>query len=186
MPDDTEKKPDEGNVVDLQGRKPAEPTMKESVPAEGAAPAMKGHVAPTAEAAGMQQQMVAHLAGMIAPFCPNMDEQALLRLAAEGLEEQAQIHEQIMPTLMAGNPFLKSHPALRLAVKGPNGKEGAVIGPKRLEDVDDAQPAITQAMLVAILLTPSTRMVLKAWGFQIGFEQVAQDVSKPAPTIHRV
>jgi hypothetical protein len=174
MPDDTEKKPDEGNVVDLQGRKPAE---------EPAAPSA---AAPSAEEAAMQQQMESHLAGMIAPFCPNMDEQAVLRLAAEGLAEQTQIHEQIMPTLMAGNDFLKSHPALRLAVKGPNGKEGAVIGPKRLEDVDDAQPAVTQAMLVALLLTPSARMVLKAWGFQIGFEQVAQDVSKPAPTIHRV
>lgn len=174
MPDDDNSKPEEGNVVDLQGRKPAEE------------PAAEPAAAPSAEEAAMQQQMVAHLAGMISPFCPNMDEPALMRLAAEGLAEQAQIHEQIMPTLMPDNPFLKSHPALRLSVKGPSGKEGSVIGPKRLEDVDDPQPALTQALLVAILLTPSTRMVLKAWGFQIGFEQVAQDASKPPPTIHRV
>lgn len=173
MSDETEGKPPEegnGKVVDIN--KPA--ADAEAQPA----------AEPSPEEVAMQQQMAAHLAGMIAPFCPNMDEPGLLQLAAEGLAEQAQIHEQIMPTFMLNHPHSKEYPSIRSVVVGASGQQGAIMGPKRLEGVDDCGPAVQQALLVSLLLTPSARMVLKAWGFQVRFEQVQQDSSRPAPTIH--
>jgi hypothetical protein len=164
---DDDNKPDDDNVVEMPkaDAQPAQPSQEEIV---------------------AHQQMAAHLAGMIAPFCPNMDEPSLLKLAGEGIVEQSQIHEMIMPTLMPNHPQCKEYPSVRAVLRGPNGKEGAVAAPKRLEDVEDPQPAMSQALVVSLLLTPSARMVLRAWGFQVRFEQMQQDVSKPTPTIHRV
>jgi hypothetical protein len=168
MADETNK-PDEGKVVELP--KAAESTADTEAEA----------LAKEAE-----MQMVAHLAGMIAPFCPNMDEPALLKLAAEGLAEQAQIHEQIMPTLMLSHEHCKQYPSIRLLALSANGQQGAVVAPKRLEGVEDCGPAVQQALITSLLLTPSARMVLKAWGYQLRFEQVQQDSSKPPPQIHLV
>jgi len=144
----------------------------------------EGGVPPTQDQ--MAMQMIQHLAGLIAPFCPNTDEQALLELGKMGIAEQSQIHEQIMPTLMVEHEQSEKYPGMRIVVQGPNGREGAILAPKRLENVDDAQPGIAQAMMVAFLLTPSVRMVLKAWGFRYRIEQVAEDPSSPAPTLHTV
>ncbi len=134
----------------------------------------------------MQEHMYRHLAGMIAPFCPNTDEPALIELAKMGIHEQAQIHETIMPTFMPGHNQVTEYPSVRVVIQGPNGREGGIIAPKRLENVDDAQPGIAQAMTVAFLLTPSVRMCLKAWGFRYRIEQVTEDQSNPTPTLHTV
>jgi len=165
MPDEKTDKP-EGNVVDLKPKEAEQAPEEQQVPTE------------------MQHAMVAQLAGMIAPFCPNMDEPALLQLAAEGIAEQGAIHEQIMPTLMANHPHSKEYPSLRVVALGPDGTQGAVAGPKRLEGVNDVGPAVQHAMIVGLLLTPSARMVLKAWGFQVRFEQLREDTSTPPPKIH--
>lgn len=138
------------------------------------------------EELAMRRQVLGQLAGMIAPFCPNLDEAALLQLAAEGLAEQQEIHEKVMPTFMAGTEAVTRYPTIRVSVQAPNGVSGTVAGPKRLEGVDDPQPAITQALLVALMLTPSVRAVLKAWGFKYSFEQSMQDLRQTPPLIHKV
>lgn len=145
---------------------------------------------PDVETPTEQQQILEgvyrQLAGMIAPFCPNTDEAALMELARIGVNEQAQIHDTIMPTFLEQHPQSTEYPGVRVVLQGPNGREGGILAPKRLENVDDAQPGIAQAMTVAFLLTPSVRMCLRAWGFRYRIEQIPEDQSSPTPTLHTV
>lgn len=131
--------------------------------------------------AGMQA--IQHIAQFIVPFGPAMTPEELERLAVGALDEQTRIMQEIFPTLIHGHPNVLTHPTLQVMIRGPNGVEGVVPAPKRLENVEDPQPAIQWAFMLALLLSPSVRAVLKASGFTYHFMQTTQDVSRPTGII---
>lgn len=134
----------------------------------------------------LQDQMllvIQQIAQAIVPFVPAMSPEQLTQLAVGALEEQTQIQQDIYPTLLLDHPQLRTYPTLQVLIQGPNGIEGSVAAPKRLDNVSDPAPGIQWAFMMALLLSPSVRAVLLAHGFTYRFVQTKQDVSRPTGII---
>jgi hypothetical protein len=125
--------------------------------------------------------VIRQIAEAILPFAPEMTEAQLSGLAIGALEEQQKVMHEIFPTLFGEQAH--HYPSIQVLIKGPNGMEGAVTAPKRLEGVEDPQPGLQWAFMQALLLSPSVRAILRVWGFTYSFAQVQADVSKPTGII---
>jgi hypothetical protein len=135
---------------------------------------------PTAE---QMQQMVQQALEMTAvqtsaileQLAPHLNDELRAELGGIVAQEQfGPIDQQILPTLFG--PMAESHPTLVCLIseakkKGDEARQVQLRAPKSLNDVADPQTAAQSAVLIALLLCPPARALLKAFGFSYQFAQ---------------
>jgi len=112
---------------------------------------------------------------------PPLDREVAMQLAQQAAREQVlTIPQQILPTLMG--EARDEYPTFAVSIckessrKSKDARVARVKAPKNLSLVSDEGVALQSAAILALMLTPAARALLRAQGFHIEFSQ-----SKEAP-----
>lgn len=115
------------------------------------------------------QGFVADAMGALTLFAPHLQPQEALSLAQHVAGEQ--LSTTGVPSIvesMVDPDAVAKHPTIVLKIT--DDKNGIVMkAPKRLERVNDLSGAAQSAVLLAFMLSPSARAVLRAFGFKYQF-----------------
>lgn len=105
----------------------------------------------------------------------NLDDEQKLQHAQAAVNEQLQVMDQIIPTLINAEQ-VKSHPTLMIKVRGPKGVTGVFEASKTLHGVEDPGRGIATALTLALLHSPGIRALLRVYGFDYTFMQSAKNL----------
>lgn len=113
--------------------------------------------------------------GILQLLAPHVPADVALQIAQGTAQEQfGPIMQEILPTLADPDAVAK-HPTLIVRVGKPGEDLAAVVkSPKRLERVSDCGVAAQSAMVLALVLCPEARAILRAFGFTYAFMQSAE------------
>lgn len=132
------------------------------------------HFTPEAFQQMLQEQfsaLVGEVFGILSAFAPHLDEQQAMKFAQSAAKEQ--MDQTQIPAIirsMINESDVRTHPTLHLYV-GDDKSKVEMKGPKRLEQVRDLHTAAQSAVLLAFLLSPGARAVLRAFGFRYHLAQ---------------
>lgn len=127
------------------------------------------------------EALIGETAPVIASLAEHLTEPEVMELANIVVQEQlGAVGQEILPTVLAeGHPKRLTHPTLVMRVhNGQPGDESSipidVKAPKSLKGVTDPGVALQSVAMIALLLNPALRGVLKAWGFSYAFAQTTE------------
>jgi len=115
-------------------------------------------------------QIVSEVVGALHVFAPHVPHEAAIRLGETMAREQMDGDKLPQVTHSIADPDqVAKYPTLYLWIA--DGKNGVVMmkGPKRLERVHDLQAVAHSAVILAFILSPAARAVLRAFGFTYTF-----------------
>lgn len=126
-----------------------------------------------------QFEVLAHeIAGITKLFAPHLTDDDIWKLAQSVAKEQLD-QKQGLPLVLNGmtDPTaVQVYPTLHLYFTF-QGKRVEMQAPKRLDGIADPIAAGQSAVMLAFLLAPGARAVLRAYGFQYHFAQSKKPVS---------
>lgn len=123
----------------------------------------------------LQQQFNAvwiEVLSVLSAFAPHLSEQEAKQLAQRVAAEQ--MDQKAIPLIirsMIDRDAASKHPTLHLFVQDAKGLKVDMKAPKRLEEIKDLTTAAQSAVLLAFLLAPGARAVLRAFGFHYTLAQ---------------
>ena len=137
-------------------------------------------VEPTAEQLEklLRTDMANQLAGLAVAFAPAFPQESLGEVVEIMLNEQMVIAQQIMPSL-TDPEVLKQRRRFMIEIRrrnpGPDDKSEHLMVLKRLEDCATPSDALAQALMLAFLLSPAVRALLRMYGWDYLFKEPKGD-----------
>jgi hypothetical protein len=124
------------------------------------------------QAAMAFQAITGEVFGILQALAPHLSDEEALALAQSVAREQLDF-QQIPAVLRSMIPAeaVANKPTLHLYVSDSKGVKVEMKAPKRLEHVNDPFVAAQHAVLLAFILAPGARAVLKAFGFRYHLAQ---------------
>lgn len=116
------------------------------------------------------QAIVGEVLGILGAFAPHLSEQQAMQFAQGAAKEQMDQSQipMIIRSMIDGSS--QTHPTIHLYVGDDKGKV-EMKAPKRLEQVRDLQTVAQSIVLLAFVLSPGARAVLRAFGFRYTLAQ---------------
>jgi hypothetical protein len=124
----------------------------------------------------LMEHMTHEVSGALERYT-NLGEELRLAHARAIVQEQFQIMDEVLPTLVEPE-LVREYPTIIIKVVGPNGQHGSVAVPKSLTGQDDPGQGLYSAFMLALLSTPIARALLRVNGFQYTFAQSKTPVSQ--------
>lgn len=116
------------------------------------------------------QQLVGEVLGALAVFAPHVPQDAAMRLGEMIAREQ--MDGDKLPTViqsMVDPDLVAKHPTLFLNITDGKKQRVSMRGPKRLEHTHDLSAVAHSVVILAFILSPAARAVLRAFGFNYTF-----------------
>jgi hypothetical protein len=117
----------------------------------------------------LYENMVGEVASALGQYTA-LNEEARFEHAHAVVQEQFQIAQQILPTLVDPE-LLRTYPTIVITVKGPTGNHGSLAIPKNIAGYTDPGLALYNAFAISLLSSTLGRALLRVHGFTYTFAQ---------------
>jgi hypothetical protein len=121
----------------------------------------------------MQAEIGGMLQGLAVSFADHFPQERLGEVVEAMIAEQKIVGEQIMPSLIDPARYEKGRIFLiEIKRRGePDNTAFTMSMPKRLEGIENPHEALAQALMLAFLLSPAVRGLLRLWGWDYLFKE---------------